>query len=215
MKRRIIIPIFVFILLFGSSHLQNISNLNNIVLKPQNKIDEFSKNIYEKIMFLLITILEKFNLSYENMFRKCSDFIFNLIGGSRAIINNYANNIFKAPIVSESIGGEDECLESNNIYALISINFSSNDINQDFRKNSNGTQFFFETLTKEIEICIWKACNLFYDIFEDTFKMVEKDIKKAFGLESIRIEGINYKINSTTLYEDNHKEDNNLNKYEK
>ena len=219
--KNINIQILVITLLFGSYNLQNITNFNNLIhsrkmiLEPPNKLKDFSQEITNNIFLLLLHIPQNHYSNFWDMFQKCTVFIMNLLEDSRGVINEFANNIYKASIVSESIGGEDECLESNNIYALISINFPSNNINQDFSTHTKETQLFFETLTNEIEICIWKACNLMYDILEDAIKMVEDNLKKIFLFESISVEGVNYKENGITLYEQNHREKNNLKKYDK
>ena len=119
----------------------------------------------------------------------------------------------KTALFHESIGGEDECLENNNIYALISVNISSNDIHRNIWIYINGTQLFLETLTSEVDICIWRFCTLIYDVIGDIIEMLKDDIKKIVSFDNIKLEGVNLKINDTTLYELNNNKDNNQIEY--
>ena len=109
---------------------------------------------------------------------------------------------------SNSIETEDECLESNEVYILLKGNYTKDSIYGNIKEYSNQRLLFIERFSFDHELCLWDYCkNVYIYNNSEIIRDVEPTINKLFQLDHFELVGVNYKINETTSYKIEHKND--------
>ena len=192
-----LIRIYIFIICMQSFNFQNVGN-DNFIDKPQNKI----KNLIEDIQrtFLDFIIKENDNNLYENLKdfvndNQCQEFIMNLVKTDK-ILDKFAKKLVKNGFSSGSMEIEEECLENNEHYFLITGNISN-----DTNKTSVQQNLFIESFTYYKEFCLWNTCKKLY---EEIYKMIRNNMSEIlsdkFGYKTFELEGENYITNNSIFF---------------
>ena len=206
-----IISIILFLKKYESKNISYINNLNelNSENKPDNNIDIITDDLFSNIIALIASnfslIFEILNNKTFELDNKCSLSLFNILMDKRRVLNDIAKKALGNGFTSNSLENENDCIDNDDLYMLISLNYSFSDIYQNIDVYSNQYQLFIETLIREREICLWSNCTLPNNAIKSLFKYIKGDIKNMFSLENINLEGLNLKYdNGTTLYEEEH-----------
>ena len=202
----IIIQIFSIILFLKKYESKNISNINNSVYKPDDKIDKISGDILASISYLIfsnLTILKEIlDKNIGELDKICNIPFFEFILNKRYFLNTIATKLFDNGMTSNLLEYENECIDGNDFYLLISLNHSFSNIYQNIDEYNNQNILFIETLIRERELCLWRNCSVPNLAMQIIFHYIKPNIENMLSLESINIEGINLKYNGTTLYEE-------------
>ena len=214
------------IICFYCFNFQNLSYINikdkkseNNIIKssenPKDKIIEYLNEIMDIFLELIISGNEKINrfkkyLEYFNRFEdnSCISFIQNAIFYPKYGINLIAKKSVRSGFASNSIETEDECLESNEVYILLKGNYTKDYIYSNINDSSNQRLLFVERFTFDHELCLWNYCkNVYIYNNSEIVREVEPIINDLFNLEHFELTGVNYKINQSTSFELEHKND--------
>ena len=199
-----IIHIYIIIISFEIYNFQNTSSKNILMLndennrKPDNKIKDYSDFIMLTIFNLLYKHLDIINLIEKD--DVCNNFIYDFMALDLKLIKELAKKYVRNGFISNSMRGEDECLENNDLYFLFSVNYSYSQIYEDQDIYFSQNQLFIETLTSEQEICLWDHCKMSYKNFGKIVELIKNDLKTIFIFENIRMEDANFKFNGTEFY---------------
>ena len=216
--------LFFIIINFYCYNFHNITYINKIDIKSENSIIKYSDVSKDIINILANEILDTFtnlilNLNYmdenlDNIYNEimkdveCWNFIFKAYNDKKDIINLIAKKRVRNGFASNLIETEDECLESNEVYFLLKGNYTKYSIYNNIKDTSNQRLLFIERFTFDHELCLWDYCkNIYLYNNSEIIKAVEPIINKLFDLDHFELAGVNYKINKTTSYELEHKND--------
>ena len=94
---------------------------------------------------------------------------------------------------TNSIGGEDECLENDELYVLFTLNYSLSNISKNIESNENQHLLFIETLTRPLDLCIWNVCKSLKENLTLIVDNIKDQIKNFISFEDIEIIDVNYK----------------------
>ena len=203
--------IFIFLLL-EIYNFQNITSsfINNLELKkPENLLNNITKEMSDNFYNLIgVKILSFFFNNLEKIDQECLSFISDVNYQTRNIINNIAQKFAKRGFFSSSMEIEEECIENDEIFILVKGNYSLSYIYKNIENYENQNKLFSEKFTFEREICLWKYCHDIYINQLDIIMInITNIIKTMFNIESLELEGVNYKINKTTKYRDKNKKE--------
>ena len=217
------IALFFFIILFHLYNLKNITSPNNHFFNYEEEIelddnlelycDVIQKNInllFDRIYNEISSSLHEEN---DDDSTKCINFFYIVKGYSKKFINVIAKKMVRNGFESYSMDGENTCLENNELYALVTLNYSINSINNNLDDYSLQYQLFIETLIYEQEICIWNDCIVLYKMLEQIIDFIKNEFKNLTLFDDLKFEGMNLMINGTSYYESEHKENNIKSKY--
>ena len=214
--------IFFLTLYFCNFHNNLMLHINNFTFgdqilgylkKPENMIDN---DIISILVLLRKTNIENFfsdNYNKIKIDKECESFlnsltIKNIFTKKREIVNNIAKKIIKNGFFSNTIEGEEECLQSNEIYFIVKTHYSRSSIYQEINEYKNQYKLFIEQFSFDDEFCLWSVCK---DLYVHDYKLIAQNIsdivKEVFKVENFELVGFNYKINKTTNYEFEHKDD--------
>ena len=215
---------FIFIILcfycynFNNVYFINKTDIiseNNIIKyidKPKNNIGYYTNEIVNSFYELIIKYFKK-NLDLNKYIEEfdnsiCQNFIINSIVQQRDLINLIAKKRVRSGFSSNSIETEDECIESNEVYILLKGNYTKDSIYGNIKEYSNQRLLFIERFSFDHELCLWDFCkNVYIYNNSEIIRDVEPTINKLFQLDHFELVGVNYKINGTTSYKIEHKND--------
>ena len=209
------ILIFCVVIFFKKYESKNISYIKNLFEinsenKPENKINNITEKIFDEIVELIypnftfiIGILEEKISEISDI---CEISIYNTLLDKRNILKSIAKKFFGNGFTSNLLENENECIEDNDLYLLVTFNYSFSYIYKNIDNYNNQYLLFIETLIKEKDLCFWSNCTLSHSLFQEIFDYTKPDLNKLFSFENINLEGINYKYNGTTLYREEHHE---------
>lgn len=196
----ITIQIFILILINKSCNFQNTTN--NLVFNDEiniaNDIDYHSSKLLENFYFLMFNNHFFYSdLIYQLINDKtCLNFIKSLIDKDN-YKNNYLNVIGRKLVTNgfftNSLGGEDECLEHDELYVLFTLNYSLSNISKNINKNEYQHLLFIETLSRPLDICIWNYCKSLKENLTFIVNNMKDQIKQFINFEDLEIININYK----------------------
>ena len=206
--------IFIFLSL-GIYNFQNITSsfINYFELqKPDYLLDDIIDQMSQKFNYLLGLTILKFFFDFQKVGeidKECSLFLKEIALQPRNFINNIAQRMAKRGFFSSSMEIEEECIENDELFILVKGNYSLSNIYKNIDNYENQNKLFSEKFRFERELCLWKYChNLYIDHVNVIVSNITTIMNTLFDIESLELEGINYKINKTTKYrEENKKED--------
>ena len=186
--------------------------ITNDLKKPLNKLNEKINNIFDAINNTSLPALFAFYLNERNADQECLDFWDIFINGDvlmrKKLINKISKKVVKNGFFSNTIEQEEECLKSNEIYFIVKTDYSISSIYEEINEYKNQYKLFIEQFSFDDEFCLWGVCK---DIYVQDYKIIgqiiAEIIKKYFKVENFELVGFNYKINKTTNYEFEHKDD--------
>ena len=188
------IGIFIFFLFFKSLNFQNIGN-NNFIDKPVNKAEDILTDIINTFIQILPKVINNFTiekLAYFIQDTKCKDFINELIKPNE-LLDKLAKKVVRLGLSSGSMEVEEECLENDDYYFLITGNISN-----DTNKTSVQQNLFIESFNFYKELCLWNICQ---KIYEELFEIIKKNMSEILsnnlGFKTIKLEGQKFRTNNS------------------
>ena len=214
MKALLVILAFHFCF-FRNISLSYPNNLNFKNEKTKNStifkdnLEGSIKNLSNIIHGFMLSNIQQIILSVEDIGDECMELVGLIINDPKIFINNLAKTLMREGLVANTIEAEEECLQKNEIFILLSLDYSISPIFENIKEYKNQHILFIETFTFEQEFCLWRQCKeLYINKSEEIIKVLSEPINSYFNLDNFTLIGINYKINETTNYNLQHKDDN-------
>ena len=211
MKVFLIILIFQYCILYNTSLSRNLYIKNNItqeIKKPERKIEPIINELLNYLGILMLSNLQIIIEGFDNLDDECRN-LWNIFEEPKTFINNFAKKSLRNGFTSNAIETEEECLDNNDVYILVKLEYSKSPIYQNHEKYSNQHILFIEDFTSDKEICLTKICkDLYLYYYKEIIQKISKQINEIFELDNFEIVGFNYKDNNTTYYDSTYIEEN-------
>ena len=196
--RKNIVRMYIFFLFIKSFNFQRVGN-DDFIDKPEYKV----QSILNNISIIIFSFISKngINLTFDDLEdKKCLYFFLNLFNPTQ-ILDKVAKKIVRNGFSSGSMEVEEECLENDEHYFLLSGNIS-NDTNKSFVQQNR----FIESFSFYQELCLWNTCEgLYAQLFKVIKENMSEIISEKLGYENIMLEGQNYKINDRYTFSEKNK----------
>ena len=182
----------------------------NLNITTPNRTIEKTLNIFRVNLLCLLL----YNITYvidlfTNMDDECLAFWAKLFIEPKSIINNFASKLFKNGFSSDSIEAEEECINNNDVYILVKLEYSKSLIYEHYEEYANQRILFIESFTSDKELCFTNVCkDLYVDHNNEIIQLLSKYINSFFELDNFEIIGFNYKENKTTHFDITYNEEN-------
>ena len=192
-----LIRIYIFIIFMKSFNFQNVGD-DNLIDESKREINEILESIKSSFFNLIINVNKylpenDINIIFKN--QQCRNFILNLFEVNQ-LMDKFAKKFVRNGFFSGSMEVEEECLENDEHYFLITGNISN-----DTNKTSVQQNLFIESSSYYKEFCLWNTCQKMY---EEIFNIIKNNISEILsdklGYKTFELEGENYIINNSVYF---------------
>ena len=129
----------------------------------------------------------------ETIDQECFDFILKFFFNEIEFASDISKSLLsEGGLIQNSIGTEEDCLDNDRVYILFSGKQSRNELRNETTFKSKELLFREMKYIRQ-EVCIFKECRHIYKPFLEYLFNHQYDIlKRVFGMNNLKIEGIKF-----------------------